>query len=338
MPYAAIERAKPVPPRLYRSFHDECTVKRERILEETREALGKTGFFLSGPHGERGLCFDFVARRDDTLLIVKVFQNVDALSKETAHEMKGIGRTLEGSPLVIGERSGTGPLEDGVIYSRFGIPILCRSTLLEFLEEGIPPFLFSAPGGLYVRLDAAALRRLRDDRGLSLGALAEVAGVSRRTIQMYLEGMAATVDVAMRLEDFLSESLALPVDPFAFVDDEAAGKSPLPRVEGFERELYQRLQRLGYDVLPTLRSPFDALSKRDATTLVTGVGDAESTIDRKAEVVSNISRVVEKDSVMFVVRRSVRRSIRGVPVIGREELRRAKDSDDVEDMISERKG
>lgn len=313
-------------------------MKRERILEETREALAKTGFFLSRPHGERGLCLDLVARRDDTLLIVKVFQNVDALSKETAHELKVIARTLEGSPLVIGERSGTGPLEDGVIYSRFGVPILCRSTLLEFLEEGIPPFLFSAPGGLYVRLDTAALRRLRADRGLSLGALAEIAGVSRRTIQMYLEGMAATVDVAMRLEDVLSESLALPGDPFAFVDDDPSSRGLAPRLEGFERELYERLQRLGYDVLPTVRSPFDALSKRETTTFLTGVGGAESALDRKAEVVSNISRVVEKDSVMFVVRRSVRRSIRGVPVIAREELRRAKDSDDVEDMISERKG
>jgi len=313
-------------------------VKRDAILKETREALAKTGFFLSRPHGERGLSFDLVARRDDTLLIVKVFQNVDALSKDTAHELKAIARTLEGSPLIVGEHSGTGPLEDGVIYSRFGVPILCRSTLLEFLEEGIPPFLFSAPGGLYVRLDGTALRRMRDDRGLSLGSLAEIAGVSRRTIQMYLKGMAATLDVAMRLEDFLSESLALPVDPFAFIDDPTSGKGPAPRLEGFERELFERLQRLGYDVLPTVRSPFDALSKRETTTFLTGVEGADSTLDRKADVVSDISRVVEKDSVMFVVRRSVRRSIRGVPVIAREELRRAKDSDDVEEMISDRKG
>src|SRR5207237_476696 len=82
-----------------------------------------------------------VARRDDTLLILKVFQNVDALSRGTAQELKAIARTLEGSPLVVGERSGTGPLEDGVIYSRFGVPILCRSTLLEFLEEGVAPSL-----------------------------------------------------------------------------------------------------------------------------------------------------------------------------------------------------
>src|SRR6266516_2537321 len=62
-------------------------MKRDRLLEETREALAKTGFFLSRPHGERGLSFDLVARRDDTLLIVKVLQNVDALARETAHEL-----------------------------------------------------------------------------------------------------------------------------------------------------------------------------------------------------------------------------------------------------------
>ncbi len=313
-------------------------MKRDRVLEETRKGLAKTGFFLSQPHGERGLCFDLVARRDDTLLIVKVLQNVDALNKETAHELLGISRILEGSPIVVGDRSGTGPLKDGVLYTRFGVPILSRRTLADFLEEGVPPFLFSAPGGLYARLDTEALRRLRDEREVSLGTLADMAGVTRRTIQMYLEGMAATMDVAMRLESFLNESLVLPVDPFGFLPARAAEEAPDPRLGRFERELFARLQRLGYAVLPTARSPFDALSSKEATTLLTGVGDADSALDRKAEVVSNISRVVEKDSVMFVVRRSARMSIRGVPVIAREELRRMKASDDVEEMISERKG
>ncbi len=313
-------------------------MKREVLLKETREGFAKTGFFLSRPHGERGLCFDLVARRDDTLLIVKVLQNVDALSRETAHELKVIARALEGSPLVVGERTGTGPLEDGVIYNRFGVPILGRRTLLEFLEEGVPPFLYSAPGGLYVRLDANALRQLREDRQISLGTLADFAGVSRRTIQMYLEGMSATMEVAMRLERHLNESLVLPGDPFDFVDDESPGDAATLRLEGFERELFERLERLGYIVLRTAHSPFDALSKHESTTLLTGVGDADSALERKADIVSNISRVVEKDPVMFVLRRSLRMNIRGVAVIAREELRRAKDPDDVEEMISERKG
>lgn len=313
-------------------------MKRDRVLEDTRRELAKTGFFLSHPHGERGLCFDLVARRDDTLLIVKVLQNVDALDKETAHELVRIARILEGSPIVVGERSGTGPLEDGVTYTRFGVPILSRRTLSDFLEEGVPPFLYSAPGGLYVRLDAELLKRLREERQVSLGTLADIAGVTRRTIQMYLEGMSATMEVALRLEEFLNESLVLPVDPFAFPSGSTGREERLPRLEGFERELFHRLERLGYRVLRTVRSPFDALSIYEETTLLTGVGDAESAIERKAEVVSNLSRVVEKGSVMFVERGTIQRSIRGVPVIAREELRRAKDRDDVEEMISKRKG
>src|SRR5207302_9031915 len=111
----------------------------------------------------------------------------------------------------------------------------------------------------------------------------------------YLEGMASTHDVAVRLKDVLSESLAPPVDPFAFVDDVASDRDPAPRLEGFERELFQRLQRLGYDVLPTIRSPFDALSMHETTTLLTGVGGVGSAVERKADFVSNHSHVGEKD-------------------------------------------
>ena len=311
-------------------------MNRTRILEETREGLAKTGFFLSDPHGERGLCFDLVARRDDTLLIVKVLQNVDALSRETAQELKVIAQTLRGAPLVVGERTGTGELEDGVVYSRFGVAIVSRRSLKEYLEEGVPPFLYSAPGGLYVRLDAKALRRLREDRQTSLGTLAEIAGVSRRTIQMYLEGMSATMEVALRLEAFLDEALARPIDPFAFVPDADEYVDRVGRLAGFERELFQRLQRLGYNVLPMIRSPFDAFAQRAETTHLTGVGEANEAIERKAEIVSNIGRVVEKDSVIFVERKSIRLSVRGVPVIAREELRKARNPDEIEEMISER--
>jgi len=312
-------------------------VTRDRLIDEVREALAKTGFFLSERHSARGLCFDVVARRDRTLLLVKILQNVDALTKEHADELKLIAQTLEGVPLVVGERSGSGTLEDGVAYSRFGVAILGRPTFVDFLEEGVPPFIFSAPGGLYVSLDAEALRRAREERQVSLGTLADIAGVSRRTIQMYLEGMSATMEVAMRLEEFLGEPIVLPVDPFSFVAEVDRVLDSFAKLEAFERDLFQRLRRLGYDVLPTTRSPFEAFTSRERTILLTGVGERDAPLDRKAAVVSNIGRVVEKDTVLFVERRSVRRSIQGVPVIAREEVRRAKDIDAVDELISERK-
>jgi putative transcriptional regulator len=313
-------------------------VKRDQLIDSARDVLAKTGFFLSEPHGERGLCFDFVARRDNLLLIVKVLQNVDALNKGTAEELKNISRSLRGSPVVLGDRTGTGALEDGVIYSRFGVPILSRKTFLDFFEEGVPPFIYSAPGGLYVRLDMNSLRRFREQGQLSLGTLADIAGVSRRTIQMYLEGMSASIDVAARLEEFLHEPLVLPMDPFAFLSPDEAAAPVAARLEAFERELFQRLERLGYSVLPTVRSPFDGLARHDERTYLAGVESADTKLEKKAAIVSNIGRVVEKDAVMFVERRTVRLSIQGLPVIAREELRKVKDRDAVEDLIAERKG
>jgi len=212
-------------------------VNRERLGEEVREILAKTGFFLSERTSARGLAFDVVARRDEVLLLIKVLQNVDAFARSSAEELKMIATTLRGSPLLIGERSGSGPLEDGVIYSRFGVPILSRRTFVDFFEEGVPPFIFAAPGGLYVKIDSEALRRAREERRVSLGALAEVAGVSRRAIQMYLEGMSATVEIAMRLEEFLGEPLVVPMDPF-FYSHEV--DHTLSRLEEFERFEVQR--------------------------------------------------------------------------------------------------
>ncbi len=314
-------------------------MKREQLIDGVRDALGKTGFFLSQKHGERGLCFDFVARRDDMLLVVKVLQNVDALSKAAAGELKVIAKTLDGAPLIVAAHSGTGPLEEGVIYSRFDVAILSSKTFLDFLEEGVPPFIYSAPGGLYVRLDLTGLRRLRDERQLSLGNLAEIAGVSRRTIQMYLEGMSASVDVASRLEEYLGEPLVLPMDPFAVLEAvERVVRQPSVPLEGFEKELFQRLQRLGYEVLPTVRSPFDAFAQREEKTLLTGVESPGGKLEKKAAIVSNIGRVVERDAVLFVEHRTIRVTIEGLPVIAREEIRKARDRDAVEDLIAERKG
>ena len=121
---------------------------------------------------------------------------------------------LDATPIVIGERSSSGSLEAGIVYSRFNISIISNDTLADLLLEDAPPFIFAAPGGLYVKLDSDMLRAAREERGISLGTLAETAGVSRRTIQMYEGGMSAMIDAAVRLEEYLDAPIIEPVNPF----------------------------------------------------------------------------------------------------------------------------
>jgi putative transcriptional regulator len=312
-------------------------LNREQLINEIRDLLAKTGFYLSDKANTRGMSFDIIARRDQNLLLIKVLANVDAFTERNAGELKLIARTLSGSPILVGQRSGGGRLEEGVIYSRFGVPILSKETFVDFFAEGVPPFVFSAPGGLYVRLDGDLLRQLRDTKNISLGTLAEVAGVSRRTVQMYLEGMSATIDIALRLEEFFGEPLVIPVDPFAYTKDLEQALVSWNEFDTFEKHVFQKLQNLGFEVLPTLRCPFEALTSDREEIYLTGVRARNENVEEKVTIVSNISKVAERDSVVFVEKSRVRMSIRGTPIINKDELRKIKEREEIQDLIEERK-
>ncbi len=312
-------------------------MNREQLINEIRDLLAKTGFYLSDKANTRGMSFDIIARRDQNLLLIKVLANVDAFTETNAGELKLIARTLDGSPILVGQRSGGGRLEEGVIYSRFGVPILSKETFVDFFAEGVPPFVFAAPGGLYVRLDGDLLRKLRDTKNISLGTLAEVAGVSRRTVQMYLEGMSATIDIALRLEEFFGEPLVIPVDPFAYTKDLEQALVSWDEFDTFEKHVFQKLQNLGFEVLPTLRCPFEALTADREAIYLTGVRTKNENVEEKVAMVSNISKVAERDSVVFVEKSRLRVSIRGTPIINKDELRKIKEREEIQDLIEERK-
>ncbi len=313
-------------------------MERDALLERVRELLGRTGFYLSEVGPTRGLSFDVFARRDRDLIILKVLSNVDALAEATAEELKTLAANLRAIPLIVGARSGGGSLEPGVVYGRFGVPILSLETLREYLETGVPPFIFSAPGGLYVKMHVELLRRARE-QGVSLGRLAEVAHVSRRSIQLYLEGMSATIEAATRLEEFLGQPLVIPLDPFRYEGVRPA-PAPLEGLKGleiFERRVLGHLRDLGFDVYPMLRSPFDAITQADEVLFVTGLEGGGRDLRAKAHAVASISRVAEKGAVLFVRRWDRRASLRGIPIIESRELEGLGGREEMVELVEERK-
>ena len=309
---------------------------REELISRVREVLAHAGFYVSKPLNMRSISFDIVARRDKGLLIIKILSNVDAFNKESAEEMKTLAEALQASPLMIGERTGSGDIEEGIVYSRFNVPIINLQTLTDYLLEGVPPFIFAAPGGLYVKLDSQVLKELREERGISLGNLAEVAGVSRRTIQMYESGMGAMIEVALRLEDFLKTPLVMPVDPFEHKPEERARYFELKAADEFSRQVFERLVALGFSVVPTCKAPFEALTKDQRVLILTGMGQDETKLMEKAKMVSDLSKVTEHRSVIFIERVRTRDHIEGTALIGRDELRKLGETDRLFDLVSKR--
>ncbi len=308
---------------------------RTGLINTTRAILAKAGFDVSSALTIRGICFDIVAKRDDRVLIVKVLSNIDAFSKENADEMKVLAESLSATPLVTGERSSSGALEPGIVYSRFNISIVSNETLADLLLDEAPPFIFAAPGGLYVRLDSELLKAAREARGISLGALAETAGVSRRTIQMYESGMGAMIDAALRMEEYLNLPIIEPIDPFTFKSEERMKEQRTPPTINDQFALRQ-LSSLGFTVRPVTKSPFEAVSKNDSALMLTSVGSDDEKVMERAIVASEISRIVDRFSILIVERKHERDNINSTAVISNEELKKIDEPSDLTNLVAER--
>jgi putative transcriptional regulator len=312
---------------------------RQVLLSEVRDILVRSGYCTSEPMEPWTVVFDLVARRDDSLLIIKVYSNVDKLGAEGADQMRLLASTLQGSPLVIGMRSSRHGLEPGVLYLRHAVPIMSLETLHDHLVEGVPPFVYAGPGGKYVELDSDALIAARNERGLSLSEMADAAGVSRRSIQMYEQGMSAQVETAFRLENFLGIPLVRALDPFTTSPELDARRGQISDLIQIEQDVFGHLEELGYRVLPTTGCPFNALSATQRRVFLTAVeaGRPDMGTRARARVIAQISRVAETDGVLFV-ERSQQTTIGGTPVIARKELELIGDPEEVIRLIQERGG
>jgi putative transcriptional regulator len=314
-------------------------MRREELLGEARDTLIKAGFYVSELYTMRPIGFDLVARRDNSLLIIKVLTNIDAMSEDVAMELRKLSILLKGCPLLIGQRSGTGILREDVIYDRFGIQAITSETLKTHLLEGMPLEVYAAPGGLYVNLDQDKIKKLRIEQNISLGSFARSLKVSRRTVQMYEEGMNASIEVALRIEGSLGTNVTVPIE---ILKHQTPKKEVQPAsietevFRKFQREIFSILEHVGYKVIPLERAPFEAVSQDKKKILLTCVDEYNKKLLRKAQAVSNISKVTERHAVLITDKDVHKTSIEGTPLIVKKELKKVRGPEEILDLVLER--
>ena len=312
---------------------------RNELLSHIRETLTNAGFYVSDLYSMRPVGFDLVARRDNSLLIIKVLTNIDAMTENVAKEIITLSKLLNGSPLIIGKKTGTKNLEEDVVYDRFGIQAIAPETLNNHLLEGLPLEVYAGPGGLYVSIDEDKISQLRKEQNISLGSFARSLKVSRRTVQMYEDGMNARIEVALRIEDVLGNNITKPIDILQYKqvsnksDNKQLSVSP---VKDFQREIFSILEKVGYKVIPMERCPFEAVSKDKKKILLTCVDRYDKKLLKKAQVVSSISKITEKHAVLITDKETTKKNIQGTPLIIKKELKKLRGPEEILDLIIER--
>ncbi len=310
---------------------------RSALVGNVTSMLEDAGFVVSDRCAIRPKSFDIAARRGEDTVLVKILSNIDAFDARTGLAMRRLGEYLGATPVVIGLRTRDEDLDPGVVYFRHGVPVFSPDTALNLFVEEVPPLIYAAPGGLYVNIDGEVLADAREQRGWSLGKLAQELGVSRRTVSKYEDGMDASVEVAAQLDELFDKALTSPVE---VLEEEAVrepDESPAePDTDRGDEPVVTVLTRVGYEVHLTDRAPFKTVSEDDADRQVlTGHSEFTRTAEKRARIMSSVGRVTRTQSV-YVVDRAPRDSVDGTAIIEREEMENIEEQDDFRDLIAER--
>ncbi|WP_101295309.1 transcriptional regulator [Halegenticoccus soli] len=316
-------------------------MSRSALVGNITAMLQDAGFAVSDRCAIRPKSFDLAARRGEDLVLVKILGNIDAFDAETGAEMRRLGTYLSATPLVIGLRTRDEDLKPGVVYFRHGVPVFNPDTAMDLFVEGVPPLIYAAPGGLYVNIDGDLLAEERERRGWSLGRLATELGVSRRTVSKYEDGMNASIEVAIHLEELFDRPFSSPVEVMEGAEEvrDAEPTPEAPEADPDDEHVVAVLTRAGFTVHPTARAPFKAVSEdshRREESVLTGHSPFTRSAEKRARIMSSISRVARTRSVYFTEEHSKRESVEGTAIVSCEELAEIDDPDVIRDLIRER--
>lgn len=311
-------------------------MSQDRQLQLVTSVMITAGFEVSERFSIRPRSFDLIARKNGTLLIIKVVSHIDSVSEDVAFDLEVISRHLGGIPLIIGERARDAELERGAVYIRYGIYAISPATLYDYFVDLTPPLVYASPGGLYVNIDGEVLRDLREKRSMSLGDLGQVLGVSRRTISKYESGMGTTLDVAIRIEEFFNTGVVKSINLILHEPPKAMEPEPRDTSTGNLTPI-EFFKQIGMQLHTLHGAPFQALLTFEKHTILTGYGPADKVIKRAA-LIGNISQIAKKHAMCVITdhyKQNKQKKIGKTLVIGEDRLRRITDGFELLDMIGE---
>ena len=305
---------------------------RGNLLQQIEQLLKSQGYKTSDIY-EQG-SFDLVARKNLLILLLKTFLNIDSINEHNAYEMKQLANIFLASPIIVGVKSRNGLLEEGVIYERYDIPTIGFETFKNMIIYNEYPEILADRGGYFVKIDGNVIKQYREEYSMSLKDLASLAHVSRATMYKYENGIVrANTETAMILEEILNTKVTLDIDLLK-----------QPQKDGIEySDDVNDLSKLGYGVLSTTKSPFDAVAKMKTSDkdspLMANIekNRTEKTLKRMAIPLKDLSMVTTSEPVFIINNDKIKESIGTIPVIKSWELKEFENSKELLKMIKERK-
>jgi len=312
-------------------------MERAEIVTSIESIFRRAGFNVSAFCCSRPSCFDCVASNGSKTFFLKSYVNICGIPHADTCELRKISEQFSAIPLFIGEKTREKPLEDDTVYSRYNVYAINLKTLEDIIFKGVNPLIEAGPGGYYVRLDGEAIRKRRQELGLSVGKLAEMVGVSRRTLYGYEKGMAkASVSTAYNLEWILGVPIVKPIDvlkerPAKKRGLFASAKHAITQ-NPMVKALIKKFRQYNLKILQVKKAPFDFIAKhpKEKLTLLGGIAlKHEETLRMRIEEIISVSKVIQAQPILITKDKTLIEQNGNIPFLHEEEILNAENIEEV---------
>ncbi|MCJ7762464.1 helix-turn-helix domain-containing protein [Candidatus Bathyarchaeota archaeon] len=268
-------------------------------------ALKEADFQVSNLCCSRPSCFDFAARKNNTALLIKIHSDIDTFSHQDATELKIIADHVSTASLLISQKTHDKPLADDTVYSRHAIFVVTEKTIKSMALQTANPIVYAGPGGYFVEINGALVEKRRKELGLSIGKLADMICVSRRTLYGYERGMAkASVASAYNL----AKTLGIPVAKSINIFEKTRKQSyclltKATRAIAGQALFFKVFRKFAFcNISPVHKAPFDFIMNipNEKHAIIGSIAtNTEKHLNKRVEETLNICQVINAHPVLI---------------------------------------
>lgn len=312
LPYRKHLKAHLYPKSLYPQI---LLMKRERIIKEAEHELSSSGYatvLASNMH----TFADVFAEGRGGKYIIKAVRNIDSVTRKEARALSRLSQFVGAEPLVVGLMSKNNRLKNNINYYRFSIRCITPE-MLSSLSADEPDYIASKSVGVKVMVDGSKLRRLREMSNTNVSELARKARLSRSTLYKHEQRVNyAAIGTVQKLEKILDESIL-------YAEKESQSNRLALRPKEFARTGMQSLQLNSgpFDIVAKNRNYYEISLDANTRTLI-----------KRAALFKAIRETFESNYPFFL---SAKRKgkLRGVPVLGENEVQRVESEEQLLDLV-----
>ena len=285
------------------------------LTEECEKELESHGFTYASTASMRS-CFDIIASRRGRLILIKLVDNINSLSRDEAEALRKL-RTFFDAEIFVAFRGDR--QHSDRLFTRHGISCVEQSTLESILDNKPVAKARRFMKERYT-IDSAELKRVRGLYGMSMRELSEKSGISKDTIFRYERGRSgARRQSAEKLEHILGVKVS-------GVDE---------NVEKLPSYSYKKLvDKLDIGFLD-VSAPFDIVGKRHSRFEIARQADPR-TMAKVAFFYRELLNVLPDDYRFFMVKKKSGDNLGGIPLLTQKEITKAKTERELIDLILER--